>query len=105
MCCRLLVCFAAVLLLLLLHAGLTGPSTAIALTVMQPPAAGKTLESRPAYKGMLRSKVPALCPIGALFRWLIVRVLVLKEPLPQPGTQSWHNFFLWPGRSGEGTAH
>lgn len=72
----------------------------MALTILQPPATGKTLEGRPGYKGMLRSKVPEMCAMGATFRWLIVRVLVLQEPLPQPGTASWKRFYLWPGRSG-----
>jgi hypothetical protein len=80
---------------------LAGPSTAVALTLLQPPAAGKTLENRPAYKGMIRSKVPALCGVGALFRWLVVRFKIKKVPIPKPGSRQWRDFFLWPGRAGK----
>jgi hypothetical protein len=79
---------------------LAGPSTASTLIMLQPPDAGKTLDTRPAYKGMLRAKLPALCAIGALFRWLVVRFAVQQEPIPRPGTDKWRKFFLWPGRAG-----
>jgi hypothetical protein len=72
----------------------------VALTILQPPATGKALKTRPAYKGMLRAKLPALCGIGALFRWLCVRLAVLAESLPRPGTAQFKRFYLWPGRKG-----
>jgi hypothetical protein len=72
----------------------------VALTILQPPATGKALKTRPAYKGMLRGKLPALCGIGALFRWLCVRLIVLAESLPRPGTKQFKRFYLWPGRRG-----
>lgn len=49
---------------------------------------------------MLRSKLPELCGIGALFRWLCVRLAVLGESIPRPGKQQFKRFFLWPGRNG-----
>ncbi len=72
----------------------------MALTVLQPPATGKALKTRPAYKGMLRGKLPALCGVGALFRWLCVRLVVLAESLPRPGTAQFKRFYLWPGAKG-----
>jgi hypothetical protein len=50
---------------------------------------------------MLRAKLPELCGIAALFRWLIVRFTVLAEAIPRPGTPQFKRFFLWPGRSGK----
>jgi hypothetical protein len=79
-----------------------GPSTACSLTVLQPPAAGKTLTTRPAYKGMLRSKYPVACGFGALARLLIVRFKLKMESIPRPGTKQWKRFYLWPGRQGKG---
>jgi hypothetical protein len=70
--------------------------------VLQPPAGGKALKTRPAYKGMLRAKLPELCGIGALFRWLVVRFAVLAESIPRPGSTQFKHFYLWPGRAGEG---
>jgi hypothetical protein len=72
----------------------------VALTILQPPATGKALKTRPGYKGMLRGKLAALCGIGALFRWLSVRLAVLAESLPRPGTKQFKRFYLWPGRKG-----
>lgn len=79
----------------------------MALTVLQPPTTGKALKTRPAYKGMLRAKLPELCGIGALFRWLAMRFTVLAEPIPQPGTPQFNNFFLWgaTGRRNGGLCH
>lgn len=83
--------------LLLLFAG---PSTAEAITVLQPPTTGKALKTRPAYKGMLRSKEPSLCGVGALFRWLVLRFTLLAESIPRPRTRRFKRFFLWLGRTG-----
>lgn len=71
----------------------------MALTVLQPPTTGKALKTRPAYKGMLRAKLPELCGVGALFRWLAVRFALWAEPLPKPGSTQFKNFFLWGGRT------
>ena len=68
--------------------------------MLQPPTCGKGLKTRPAYKGMLRSKVPSLCGVGALFRWLVLRFTLLAEAIPMPGTRRFRKFFLWPGRKG-----
>jgi hypothetical protein len=50
---------------------------------------------------MLRAKLPELCGIGALFRWLSLRFTKLAEAIPRPGTRQFKRFFLWPGRNGE----
>jgi hypothetical protein len=94
-------CVLLCLLLTLSCVQSAGPSTAVALTVLQPPSGGKALKTRPAYKGMLRAKLPALCGIGALFRWLIVRFTKLAESIPRPGSTQFKRFYLWPGRAGE----
>lgn len=78
-----------------------GPSTAVALTVLQPPTTGKTLGSRPAFKGMLRSKVPSMCAMGSFFRWMVVRFAVKNEPIPRAGSAKLKHFYLWPGRAGD----
>lgn len=72
----------------------------MALTVLQPPASGKALKTRPAYKGMLRAKLPELCGVGAMFRWLAIRFKFESEPLPKPGTSQFKRFFIWGGRKG-----
>lgn len=74
---------------------------AVALAILQPPTAGKTLGTRPGYKGMLRSKLPALCAMGSFFRWMVVRFKLQAEPIPRPGSKQLGKFFLWPGRAGE----
>lgn len=77
-----------------------GPSQCFAITVMQPPEGGKTLKTRPAYKGIIRAQLPSMCPLGALFRWLATRFAIEGEPLPTPGHPKWQSFLLWPGRAG-----
>lgn len=49
---------------------------------------------------MLRAKLPALCGIGALFRWMAIRFFFLSESIPRPGTEQFKRFYLWPGRKG-----
>lgn len=80
---------------------LTGPFHCFAITILQPPDDGKTPRSRPAYKGIIRAQQPALCPLGALFRWLVVRFALEAEGIPMPGSPQWESFLLWPGRAGE----
>uniref|UniRef100_A0A383V4K5 Uncharacterized protein n=1 Tax=Tetradesmus obliquus TaxID=3088 RepID=A0A383V4K5_TETOB len=80
--------------------GSVGPSQCFAITVMQPPEGGKTLSTRPAYKGIIRAQLPSMCPLGALFRWLATRFAIEGESLPTPGHPQWQSFLLWPGRAG-----
>lgn len=85
---------------MLLFVFVAGPSQCFAITVMQPPEGGKTLSTRPAYKGIIRAQLPSMCPLGALFRWLATRFAIEGESLPTPGHPQWQSFLLWPGRAG-----
>ena len=71
------------------------------ISVLQPPGTGKTLQTRPNFKGMLRAKLPELCAVGALARWLVVRIALQSESIPEPRSKRWKQFYLWPGRQGE----
>lgn len=85
---------------MLMFVFVAGPSQCFAITVMQPPEGGKTLSTRPAYKGIIRAQLPSMCPLGALFRWLATRFAIEGESLPTPGHPQWQSFLLWPGRAG-----
>lgn len=67
---------------------------------MQDAEGGKSLAGKPGHKGMIRGKLPELCPVGALFRHLAIRVAIEGEPIPTPGTAAWESFRLWPGQAG-----
>lgn len=84
---------------------LAGPSQCHAVSVVQDAGGGKTLHGKPGHKGMIRSKVPEMCPIGALFRHLAIRFALEGEPIPTPGTSEWENFRLWPGQAGMPRTH
>ena len=50
-----------------------------------------------AYKGSLRHRVPVLCSVGALARYLIQRFTIQGVPLPDPGSAEWAHTMLWAG--------
>jgi hypothetical protein len=68
----------------------------MALTFQQP--GGKTLGGRPAYKSFIRNRLPECCAVRALFAHLAERFALNSEPMPEPGTDEWRKFLLFPGR-------
>jgi hypothetical protein len=80
---------------------MTGPVQCYAFSVVQAEEEGKSLAGKPGHKGMIRNKLPELCPMGALGRHLAIRFALEGVPIPTPGTSEWENFMLWPGKSGE----
>lgn len=80
---------------------LSGPSQCHAIMLLQPPATGKSLKTRPAFKSFIRAMRPACCPVRALFAWLVERFALEREPMPMPGTKEWRKFLLFPGRDGK----
>ena len=75
-----------------------GPSQCHAITYCQ--TQGKTLDGG-AFKGFIRSRVPDVCPVGALLRHISVRLAVVGEQLPAVGTAAWNTLLFYPGQRGK----